>query len=383
MVRPVGGCGLRRFLIGMLGFLVALGTPAASLGALPGMTKGVEYVGTLAEMAGGAASIRVVGQHLYVTHYNHFSIYDISKPLSPQRLSTVPISPRPFSMEMVDTNGKIMLITDEPSRTLEIYDVSDPLNPTLLSELAGAGDHTFACLDGCRWAYGSHPKHSIVDLRKPNAPKVVGRWSDGLNVNYAHHLREVAPGRVVTATRPHAYHLDVRNPAKPKVLAQTPDLGLVGRRILSTAQWPQLGSDRFLLLAGETPFSGPCTENSGGLQTWDARRWKATRVFSKIDEYRVDNGTYVDGRPPANALGCSSVFFDHHPRFRDGGLVAVPFLEHGTRFLQVSRDGKIEEVGYFLAHGGEALQSLWINKEILYSVDIVRGIDILRFTGTD
>jgi hypothetical protein len=369
-----------RIVAGIAGLVVALAGMPAGAAVSPGISSGgLEYVATIPETLGGASSVNVVGDHLYVTTENRFSIFDVTDPVSPQHLSTTPFTPRPLSMEMVDTNGEILLITDEPTRTLEIYDVSDPAAPQKISELAGAGDHTFACLFNCKWAYGAHPNHSIVDLRDPADPKLVGRWSEGLMTTHVHHLREVAPGRVLTASRPYSFFLDARTPARPKLLAQTPDLDLPGQRTVATVQWPRRTNDRFMLLASETPFSGPCGERSGGFQTWDATRWRQTRTFRQISEYQVANGTYTDGSPPANVVGCTSVFFDHHPRFRNGGFVAVPYLEHGTRLLEVDRRGRIEEVGFFMAHGGQALQSLWADRQILYSADLARGVDILRF----
>ena len=47
-------------------------------------------------------------------------------------------------------------------------------------------------------------------------------------------------------------------------------------------------------------------------------------------------------------------WFQEHPTFRDGGLVAVAEYENGTRLLQIEPDGKIVEQGYFLPLGGSA-----------------------------
>ena len=52
--------------------------------------------------------------------------------------------------------------------------------------------------------------------------------------------------------------------------------------------------------------------------------------FNMIDEFRVKGtGSYVDGNPPANAVGCSPSWFQEHPSFRNGGLVVSSFFEHG------------------------------------------------------
>ncbi|MGH2808277.1 MAG: hypothetical protein ACRDKT_13490, partial [Actinomycetota bacterium] len=89
-------------------------------------------------------------------------------------------------------------------------------------------------------------------------------------------------------------------------------------------------------------------------------------------------GTYTDGSPPAGAVGCSPLWFDDHPRFRNGGLVASAWAEHGTRILEVSRTGRIAEKGYFVPFAGETAAAYWITDEIVYAIDLTRGIDILR-----
>jgi hypothetical protein len=76
------------------------------------------------------------------------------------------------------------------------------------------------------------------------------------------------------------------------------------------------------------------------------------------------------------------MWFQEHPDFASGGLVASAFFEHGTRFLEVDRKGKIAEVGYFMPAAGETIATYWITDEIVYAIDISRGIDILQFDRT-
>jgi len=373
-------------------FLLSMLTPFAFVGAQAGPTSGgvvtgpVEYVKTIPVDAAGAASARIVGDYLYVATYHHISIYEVSDPLDPKLQSVTPLGFNPFSMEDVDTNGKVLIFPQESRRILHVWDVRDKTNPSPLAQLAGAGDHMLTCVRGCRWVYGSSPGHSIVDLRDPSAPKLVGKWNENYDTTFTHDITEVAPGRIVTASRPTVYFLDVRHdPRNPRFLAAAPvaeKLPLDGaREILSSTRWPRGTRDNFLLIAGETPLSGPCDERSAAFTTWDARSWKKTQTFTLVDEFRMKNGTYVDGNPPANVIGCSSSFFEEHPKFRNGGLVAGSFFEHGTRFLKVDANGKIAETGSFLPYAGLTLSSFWVNDEIVYAIDQNRGIDILRYTG--
>lgn len=363
---------------------VTLAASSASAGPTAGgvTTGSVEYLKTVAFDAGGAASARLVGDHLYVATYNHISIYDVTDPVDPKLLSATPVGVHPLSMEDVDTNGEILIFPREATRTLIVWDVSDPSNPTELAQLPNAGDHMLTCVLDCKWAYGSSPGHSIVDLRDPRSPKLVGQWSQRLEANFTHDVTEVAPGRVVTASRPFVYYLDAaRNPRRPRLLAaaDTTPLRLEGRRFLSSVQWPNRAHDRFLLIAGETPLSGRCSQNSAVFSTWDSDRWRQTRRFELIDSFHLQNGTYVDGNPAANIVGCTTSFFEHHPDFDAGGLVTMAAAEHGTRFLFVDDRGRISERGAFLPYGGETLAASWITNEIVYAIDQTRGIDILRY----
>ena len=84
----------------------------------------------------------------------------------------------------------------------------------------------------------------------------------------------------------------------------------------------------------------------------------------------------------AGALGCSVHWFQEHPTFQDGGLVAISEYEDGVRFLQIGSDGSITEQGYFLSLGSSSSSPKWAGKDdVLYSIDYARGIDILRWKG--
>ena len=171
--------------------------------------------------------------------------------------------------------------------------------------------------------------------------------------------------------------LDARkDPAHPKLLATGSNSD---GRFIHGNLWPRRMLDKFLLVMGET--SGPAcdSESSAAFMTWDATKWKKSRSFKMIDEYRVKNGLPTDGNAPAN-LYCGH-WFTTHPTWRNGGLVAAGWYEHGTRFLDVSPRGKIKEVGYFLPVGGSTSAAYWVSKNIVYSVDYNRGLDIIRFTG--
>ena len=372
-----GGSRLPRArIVVALAVLCALGLagPASTGPSAGGLASdNVTYLSTVPFEAGGALTgARVVGEHLYVAGARSFSIYDVSDPEAPELLSITPTGPQ-FPNEDVDTNGEILLVSNEVGATLQIWDVENKTSPVLLAEMEDLNDHTFTCVFDCSWAYGS--RGAIVDLRDPAKPRFANAWGAIAN-NDGFDTTEVAPGMILTATRTIRLLDGRKDPARPRLVAQA---GTSDDRLIHSLRWPNRGRDRFFLVQGETPFSRVCNEQSGAFMTWDTRNHRRSRSFKLVDEFRVSNGTYADGSPPAGAAGCTAMWFQEHPSFKNGGLVASAFFEHGARFLEVAADGQISELGYFLPAGGETIATYWVTNEIVYAIDTVRGIDILRF----
>ena len=360
---------------------VAALLPNAAAGPTDGFNSAnVEYVRHVPFEVGTATGAKVVGKFLYVTSWKSFSIYDLSDPTNPQRLSTTPFGFK-FENEDVATNGKIMLFSEQlPQNILHVWDIEDKSNPVEIGTLNGGGGHTSECILKCAYSYSS--TGVIVDLRDPTAPKIVGDWSLDENdedrpAGSAHDVNEVAPGMVLTSSRP-IMLLDARkNPASPALVATGDDEKITGG--IHSNRWPNSGKDPIVLFSSESNGTARCSGANGAFMTWSAKDWQKTKTLRLLDIYQLQSGTYSDGNPAVNGLGCSAHWFQEHPDFKAGGLVAMGAYEHGTRFVEVAKTGKIKEVGYFVPNAGSTSAAYWLNKEIVYSVDYTRGIDILRF----
>jgi hypothetical protein len=141
-----------------------------------------------------------------------------------------------------------------------------------------------------------------------------------------------------------------------------------------------------VLIGGETNFTGRCDGNNGEFRTYSATAVndRASKQFEgPIGRLQpAGNGTYTDGKPVANHLGCSVHWFQEHKTFKNGGLVALSEYEDGVRFMQIKPDGKITEQGFFLSLGSSSSSPKWAGKDdVLYSLDYHRGIDILKWKG--
>lgn len=344
---------------------VGSGTGGPTLGGFA--SENFEYV-THVPLANDTAGARIFGKYMYLTTSRGLNIYDISDPAAPALTGTAVLPQTPyFGEEDPDTNGKILLLNEH------VVDVEDKSNPVAIAT-HDADQHTITCILDCSYAYGS--EGAIVDLRDPTKPEVVGDWTRFVPpISNTHDVTEVKPGLVMTSTNPLVY-LDARkDPTKPKVLAAA---GTKDGAYMHANLWPRGGKERFLLVGSET--LGPqCGQNSGAFMTWDTKGWEQTGTFKLTDTYRVSNGLYTDGDSPAN-LYCTH-WFETHPKYRNGGLVAMAWYEHGTRLFDISSNGKITEAGYFIPYGGSTSAAYWANDEILYSVDYNRGLDVLRYTG--
>lgn len=132
-------------------------------------------------------------------------------------------------------------------------------------------------------------------------------------------------------------------------------------------------------MQGEKNFEPRCEEGQGPIMTY--RKVEDTNRFRLVDRYRVENGTYVDGAPAINGLGCSAHWFEVHPTWKNGGLMAAGYYGHGTHFLKVSQEGHIKRVGYFLPNAGSTSAAYWLTRKVVYAGDYTRGIDVLRYNG--
>jgi hypothetical protein len=372
----------------LLGFVPSAGAASLRSEIGPGYiaTDNVEWLGNIpinTDSAGG----RLLDGYFYISDDRGLTIYDVTDPASPSLEGFAPVPQGAYFVEEdLDTNGEIALIGSYgdlapnigPLNRLLVIDVSDKSNPHVLSELQGVDSHTVSCVLDCTYAYNSDGK--IIDLTDPTSPQLVGNWAEAdgpQGVRGAHDVTEVAPGIVVTSSNPMLVLDATENPASPSLIGSGKPSD---NRFMHGNLWPQGGTDAFVLAGGET--GGDCADESDGAfmtfrPSTDPQTGEIT--MEQLDEYRVFTGLPTEGNSPYDQY-CAH-WFDTHPTYADGGLVAMGWYEHGTRFLDVAAEtGEITERGWFYPVGGSTSAAYWITEEIVYAVDYQRGIDILRFT---
>jgi hypothetical protein len=398
---------LRAFLTtSMLALVTAV--PAAAEPAAPAlpdavMSPNVEYLGSIKQDVGLTAGAKVVGDRLFVTSGKNISIYDISDPAVPKGLGLLKTNIA-WENEEVPTNGKLLAVASDfysvgvpecvaalaADGCVQFFDVRDPANIKQVGTIPVA-NHTAECALDCQYFYGR--AGTIIDTRgilSGTPPKVIGNWIDelaaqGVQERSCHHIREIRPGVLLSACQPFAVMsinaADGGSPAHPKVLYTG-----AAAKFVHSARWPRSGKDKFVLIGGEQNFTGRCELNNSEFSVYSAENvlaHKSTQFQGPLAQVPpAGNGFYADGKPVAGALGCSVHWFQEHPTFRNGGLVALSEYEDGVRFLQIKPDGSIEEQGYFLSLGSSSSSPKWAGSgDVLYSIDYQRGIDILRWKG--
>jgi hypothetical protein len=364
----------------------------------------VEYLGSIKQDVGLTTGAKVIGDRLFVTSGKNITIYDVSKPETPKTLGSMKVNVA-WENEEVPTNGKVLAVASDfysatPSCGLalrvtgcvQFFDVRDPSNITEVGAIPIA-NHTVECVLDCQWFYGR--KGTIIDARgilDGTPPTVAGNWIDelkaqGVDSKSCHHIREIRPGVLLTACQP--FSVITVNPWEaPGASPEHPKVLYTGEsdEFVHSARWPRGGRDKFVLTGGETNFTGRCDGANGEFRTYSAERVqarKSTTFDGPVARLQpAGNGTYVDGKPPVNHLGCSVHWFQEHSSFKNGGLVALSEYEDGVRFLQIKRDGQIEEQGFFTPLAGSSSSPKWASSgDVVYSLDYDRGIDIIRWRG--
>lgn len=369
----------------MASLLAAFAPAAAPARSAPvSFAEGVELVTNLPDPI-TATGARLVGNYFYVSSGKGLYIYDVSRPTEPRLTASIELFHDPYYVqEDLDTNGRILVLGvgtgQTESNTLLVIDVSDKSAPKVVGRLPRSMDHTLSCVLKCSFVYADLGE--VIDLRDPTSPKVSGSWNEDLpDPGGAHDVTEVAPGLVVTSSNP-VYLLDLRaDPVHPRVLADISLADDLGDSVYAHGNlWPRRAKDNIMLLGGEKV--GPCSVRpNAALFTFDVSRWRETGEARQLDSFHLDNGSPTDGNAIYNTY-CAH-WFDDHPAFHNGGLVAMAWYEHGTRVLDIDPHGQITEKGYFLPADGSAWAAFWISDRIIYSVDYNRGIDVLRLTGTN
>jgi hypothetical protein len=327
----------------------------------------------------GGRVLTVGGQRrFYVSGTKGLSIYDVSNPALPVPLGTLANPHFENESVAVSDDGKTVLLASDPGfgqpPLTYVVDTSLVTAPHVVSVIPD-GSHTVTCANAkCDYVYGSYGW--IYDIRDRANPRSVGK----------------GPGATHYATRDAAGLLwDSVVVLDPRKDPEHPT-----RRVIGTGGWhnnmrpnaekwkPRKASDRSallkpgeLVLGGDETWLAPghCNKNSAAVTSWSVANFdKGGRAVRLASLTPVNGDLTNDGNPPADAVGCSSHWFDYR-----NGMIAAGWYDHGTRFIKVNeRTGALAEVGFYQPGVTETWGAYWVDDQYVYTVDAVRGIDILK-----
>ncbi|AXV05614.1 hypothetical protein DVS28_a0913 [Euzebya pacifica] len=338
------------------------------------------------------------------------------------------------TMVMISADGSILVPIAPLTVGITLIDVTDPALPEIVASSndlvmgrgtnRGIAEHTSECaVDDCSVIYGRTGRIYTVDFDAGTITPIERRWNQFLDpttgsvreTSQIHALDRDESGLVIADStprlvldplglfeplstpenpavlsigerpenddrlqhnnrRPGALDWTPRDPADPADAIETRTVTGRERSLSELDDRPVLREGELLIGNSESNLNTGCSE-AGGLSTWSMANFDQGAEMQPLEVFRPLKGTYVDGSPLVNALGCSGHWFT----IRDG-VVAASWYEHGIHFFDIDMEvGTIDEVGFFQPIATEAGAAYWVDDSFVYSVDYARGIDIVSF----
>lgn len=392
------------------------------------VTENVTLVKNLPEATAGVSlAFSSDTPHMYLSSLKGIHVYDVSEPEDPILVSFEPLphyQNEAMSLGERKNGDKFLLVgstlaaastagdVDTNSRMAIVVEVTDPADPTVVGSVATESrTHTVSCRNtACDFAYSdgrSQGKMSIIDLRDFRDPKMAGTFTSVVPQGHDQDLDDA--GYLWHVGGQGAVALDVSKPTEPVQVASTNGQAIGGLTewngfILHNSTRPNakkfktnakasLKNGNVLLATEEDTAEGECGPDLGAFSTWhipymNAKKYKKDNPQSEPGKGKISP---LDLWYPADAgvygAHCSAHYFDYHEK----GIITQGWYELGTRILDVRNPKKIKQIGVFMAPGAtETWASYWVparNKKsrvtgkstnIIYSVDHVRGLDVLK-----
>ncbi len=403
------------------------GTPVTAAPVAPGFTSpNVEWLATIADTGAIGAKFvtdkRGKATYMYLTSVKGLSIYDVKNPEVPVPLGRLALPH--FENEDIDGNENVAIISTSPGGQIFVVDTTNKLAPTLATVLqTDDGDaHTSNCIDNCkRWFYATEGDYiKAVDLkaalsgegeaiRKIKHDKYVGPvhdvdqdengivWMTGTYGGAGYAVRPLTKGvskalRAKTAkaspVNPVAVTTMFRNGKNYGRGPEVNDFIMHNSKRPTDAVYKQKkGASRIgkggVFLTTEEDYTGDGDLMCGGagrFHTWDATgSLESGAPLRRLDTFTLSEGTLDPAKGERQA---ASAFCGAHWFTVKDNIVAIGMYAAGTRFLDVSNPRDIKQVGFWFSADQETWAAYWVpgSPNVVYSVDLERGIDILKFS---
>jgi hypothetical protein len=265
--------------------------------------------------------------------------------------------------------------------------------PGHIANCVGNGAHPCDTL----WLTGGN-RMWVVDLSNPAFPELVGAFSTPAangnvsfgtkgkaNTGVVHDAERDDHGIIwVTGSGGVAGYRLTKDPLHPRLVTTSGKKGVeprVNDFILHNSK--RAGStllvteEDYVDTTPEEATPGSC-HGQGKFQAWDVTGTSRTTPLRLLDQWQTEvSGTpFLSGNKAPVTANCSSHWFSVQ-----GKTVAVGWYEQGTRLLDVSNPRDIKQVGYWLPPNAVTWAAYWVSKDLVYTADVGRGLDVLRVTS--
>ena len=394
---------MRRHAIAALVALLCL--PATALaqdqpGPLAGEGENFEIVGTHNIPEGLGTDLELHGDYAYVAYFGGLAIIDISDPRNPKRVGTlecgggghdialnpdatiayfaaddslgdcgegqgtsiVDISdktrPRvlswittPEGSHTVTVSGHVLSSNNYATANVYLYDVSDPSNPKSLATTTTPGPSAFHDSfvdhrpDGKVWLYGASGEgHDIFDITKPGEPVHLERITDP-EVTFSHQLEPNHDRSVIIAS----------------------DEWQGGGTALACGKILPPGAE----VVDAVPAIGAGSD-FGAYSFYAANDGRFTNpVGEKLSTFNLPFEA-------PQTSGCTSHVFWQAPA--ENRFVGAWYVK-GARVVDFADPAKPTQAGWFIPEGAD-IWSAKPHRGLIFTGDLARGMDVLKFTGS-
>jgi hypothetical protein len=389
-------------------------TAAQQQAPLEGTGENLELVANV-PMEGGssgvaASDLELHGDYAFVGSYGEgMVVVDISDPTKPKRVgkfncpggqNDIQLSPDGKWVAMaIETRNNGCHPQDEGTSILDVSDPTKPREVAFINRVElPSGSHNNT-LD---WPYlyvdqyaTSYSQLEIFDLSTPSAPRKVGGLSfggeDSVHDLYVDH-RPDGKTFAYAASIGFTDVIDVTDPANPLLRERLQD------PFVTISHQAEPNFDRRLLLVTDEYNGGAA--NTGACGGSPARVPAPTGVpqfgdpqnIGALHIYRLDaNGNIADagGADKAGTFnvpysvneepsaGCTIHVFWQAP---DQNRMVTAWYGQGTRIIDYSDPANPKELAHFIPSGSDTW-SAKPHKGYIFTGDILRGMDVLRYTG--
>lgn len=388
--------------LGLLMILLWSGSAAASPGFIS--ANNVTRAGHLDLEGGGMVDVK--GNLAAVGHMGPpwaTTLLEVADPAHPRILSRIEVRPGTHSHKARICGSTLAINVEryggggDGTAGLALFDISDPLRPkaTALHRTGGSGVHRFQLDCDRKLVYAGGGAEGfpnditlIIDISDPTRPREIGRWGGPGQSRAAgerpalsaaavrtHHPLRLGNRLYVSLWYDGFAILDISDPTQPRLIshvnyhkgggAPTHTALPVGHKILGK---------NWLIVFDE--------EMGGG----DPPAF--VRVFDITDEKRpLPAATFHVPRDPSGKTGGRFGAHQPHEVVGPDNLVYAAWFSGGLRVIDLADPYHPREAGHYIPRpvsGERYAQSndLFVDeKGLIYLIDRIRGLDILRFTG--